>query len=79
MMMILDSFDAIRWAWILIQISAQEAIDAYIERFIQLTGKNPQQLAWETFSWTIAMRMRNSISFKQATNLIKSNYIINVN
>ena len=72
MMMILDSLDAIRWAWILIQISAQETIDNYIERFIQLTRKNPQRLpnvkeAWDTFSWTIAMRMRNNITFKQAT------------
>ena len=72
MMMILDSLDAIRWAWILIQISAQEAIDNYIERFIQLTRKNPQRLpnvkeAWDTFSWTIAMRMRNNVTFKQAT------------
>ena len=72
MMMILDSLDAIRWAWILIQISTQETIDNYIERFIQLTRKNPQRLpnvkeAWDTFSWTIAMRMRNNITFKQAT------------
>ena len=72
MMMILDSLDAIRWAWILIQISNQESIDTYIERFIQLTRKNPQRLpnvkeAWDTFSWTIAMQMRNNMTFKQAT------------
>ena len=72
MMMILDSLDAIRWAWILIQISNQESIDTYIERFIQLTRKNPQRLAnvkeaWDTFSWTIAMQMRNNKTFKQAT------------
>ena len=72
MMMILDALDAIRWAWILIQISTQEIIDNYIERFIQLTRKNPQRLpnvkeAWDTFSWTIAMRLRNNITFKQAT------------
>ena len=41
MMMILDSLDAIRWAWILIQISNQESIDTYIERFSQLTRKKP--------------------------------------
>ena len=63
MMMILDSLDAIRWAWILIQISNQESIDTYIERFIQLTRKNPQRLAnvkeaWDTFSCK---------TFKQAT------------
>ena len=67
MMMILDSLDAIRWAWILIQISNQESIDTYIERFIQLTRKNPQRLAnvkeaWDTFSWTIAMQMRNNMT-----------------
>ena len=72
MMMILDALDAIRWAWILIQISTQEIIDNYIERFIQLTRKNPQRLpnvkeAWDTFSWTIAMRLRNNVTFKQAT------------
>lgn len=71
-MMILDLLDAIRWAGILIQISTQETIDAYIERCVQLTRKNPQRLhnvkeAWDTFSWTIAMLMRNNISFKQAT------------
>ena len=72
MMMILDALDAIRWAWILIQISTQEIIDNYIERFIQLTRKNSQRLpnvkeAWDTFSWTIAMRLRNNVTFKQAT------------
>ena len=49
-----------------------QGIDAYIDRFIQLTRKNPQRLpnvkeAWDTFSWDIAMKMRNSTSFKQAT------------
>ena len=72
MMMILDSLEAIRWAWILIQISAQDTIDNYINRFVQLTRKNPQRLpnvkeAWDTFSWNIALEMRNNKSFKQAT------------
>ena len=72
MMMILDSLEAIRWAWILIQISSQDTIDNYINRFVQLTRKNPQRLpnvkeAWDTFSWNIALEMRNNKSFKQAT------------
>ena len=65
MMMILDSLEAIRWAWILIQISSQDTIDTYINRFVQLTRKNPQRLpnikeAWDTFSWKIALEMRSS-------------------
>ena len=72
MMMILDSLEAIRWAWILIQISSQDTIDTYINRFVQLTRKNPQRLpnvkeAWDTFSWNIALEMRNNKTFKQAT------------
>ena len=71
-MMILDSLEAIRWAWILIQISSQDTIDTYINRFVQLTRKNPQRLpnvkeAWDTFSWNIALEMRNNQTFKQAT------------
>ena len=72
MMMILDALESIRWAWILIQISTQDHIDTYIDRFIQLTRKNPQRLpnvkeAWDTFSWNIAMEMRNGKTFKQST------------
>jgi len=53
-------------------ISNQESVDTYIEGFIKLTRKNPQRLAnvkeaWDTFSWTIAMQMRNNKTFKQAT------------
>ena len=81
MMMILDSLDAIRWAWILIQISTQDAVDVYIDRFIQLTRKNSQRLqnvkdAWDTFACTIAMRMRTNVTFKQATEEILQDPVI---
>ena len=66
--MILDGVEAVKWAWILIQFGTEKSIIKYCDWFTTLVRKHNTRLAqiktlWETFSWDIAMRMRQNETF----------------
>ena len=66
--MILDGIEAVKWAWVLIKFGTEKSIIKYCEWFTTLVRKNNTRLAqiktlWETFSWDIAMRMRQNETF----------------
>ena len=72
LLMILDSLESIRWAWIFIQLSSEHQINTYIDKFINMARTHSRSLpnvkeAWESCGWQIAMQLRNGSTFEQAT------------
>ena len=70
--MIQDGIDAVRWAWILIKIGTEKAVNKYCDWWVTLVHRNSNKLPqiktlWESFSWDIAMRMRQTETFNTIT------------
>ncbi|CAE7560095.1 bglA [Symbiodinium sp. CCMP2592] len=69
---ICDGLEAIKWAWILVQLGAEEDIESYIAWWdCRARGRNANLLAlvsyWDSMAMRLAMDLRQRRTFKDAT------------
>lgn len=71
-MAVLDALDAIRWAWIFVEIASEPAINEWIDFFLRLIRSRPNKLdntrkLWDMAGWRVALEMRSGGDFDRAT------------
>ena len=72
---IMDGFDSIRWAMVLVKWGEEKPIHELFDWLNQRARSRPnktEQLAsfWQSVSWTIAMMLRNGQTFREITTTI---------
>lgn len=70
-----DGLEAVKYAYIFVELSTEKAVEAWYQFFIRQTREKPRLLPqiksmWEAAAWRIAMDMRNGATFTDATDLI---------
>eukprot|EP00438_Fugacium_kawagutii_P021843 Skav233012 [mRNA] locus=scaffold909:68906:88437:+ [translate_table: standard] len=74
---VMDGANAIRWAWVLLELGEEDQIHDYIDWFIGKARSRPQRLDqlrqfWDAASWKMCMRMRSGKLFGEAASIIMS-------
>ena len=73
----MDGINAIRWAFILLQVGEEDQVHDYADWFIRKARGRPQKLEnlrlfWDGAGWKIAMAMRSGRTFGEASKEIMS-------
>ena len=74
-MAVLDALDAIRWAWIFVEISQEPHINTWVDFFVKLARARPNKLdnvkrLWDMAGWKVALDMRSGNDFATATKTV---------
>ena len=77
MLSLMDGVNAIRWAWVLLQLGEEDHVHTFADWFIQKIRARPTKLEnmrifWESAGWRIAMGMRAGQSFGDVTTSVMS-------
>ena len=72
MLAVLDGLEAIKWAWIFVEIGAETHVIEYIDWFIKHVRIRPQRLdtvkrLWDASGWRLALDLRSNRTFREAT------------
>ncbi|CAE7393420.1 unnamed protein product [Symbiodinium natans] len=78
---VLDGVDAVRWAWILVDLGPESAVNTFIDWFSAKARSRPTMIEqvvdfWSAIGWTLAMDLRLGKSFGEATKAIMDDHAL---